>query len=497
MLAVNDVSVRSAEGETLGLVGESGLGQERHAAARCSASCPSPAGSIGGRVAFDGRTCSRLPPSELRALRGARDRDDLPGSDEQPEPGLHGRRARSPRSLRRSSGMSRRAARGARGRAARPRRHPGAGERLRRLSARAERRHAPAGDDRDRDRCRPKLLLADEPTTALDVTIQDQILALLPSCRREYGMAMILVSHDLGVDRADLRLASRSCTPATSSRTPRRPTLFATPSHPYTSALLGRCRRSRARRQRGGRARGDQRPAARARPTCRPAARSRPRCRTRRDACAEVTMELEPAGAGPRRPRARSGESAGDERGAPLLEVTDLVKRFDLRAVARAPRSRRDERSAAAAVDGVSFALARGETLGHRRRVRQRQDDARALPHPADRARRGHDRLRRRRRDARAARGAAAAPAADADGLPGPVLVAQPARDGRRGDRRARARPRRRRPRRERAAHVAELLELVGLPPTVAPTATRASCRGGQRQRVAIARALSPSSPSC
>ncbi len=65
--------------------------------------------------------------------------------------------------------------------------------------ARAQRRHAPARDDRARDRLPPLLILADEPTTNLDVTIQDQILHLLADLRAEREMAMILVSHDLGV----------------------------------------------------------------------------------------------------------------------------------------------------------------------------------------------------------------------------------------------------------------------------------------------------------
>ena len=71
--------------------------------------------------------------------------------------------------------------------------------RARRLSAPVLRRHAPAGDDRDRAACEPKLLIADEPTTALDVTIQAQILDLLREARDALGMALILITHDLGV----------------------------------------------------------------------------------------------------------------------------------------------------------------------------------------------------------------------------------------------------------------------------------------------------------
>jgi peptide/nickel transport system ATP-binding protein len=85
---------------------------------------------------------------------------------------------------------------------------------------------------------RPELLVADEPTTALDVTIQAQILDLLRSLRRETGMALVLISHDLGVvadmvDRVAVMYAGRIVEQAPASR------LFAAPVHPYTQGLLG------------------------------------------------------------------------------------------------------------------------------------------------------------------------------------------------------------------------------------------------------------------
>lgn len=85
--------------------------------------------------------------------------------------------------------------------------------------------------------CAPRLLLADEPTTALDVTIQDQILRLLSSLRTSLGMALILVTHDLGViaqtcDRVAVMYAGRIIEEAAVDD------LFATPAHPYTVALL-------------------------------------------------------------------------------------------------------------------------------------------------------------------------------------------------------------------------------------------------------------------
>ena len=85
--------------------------------------------------------------------------------------------------------------------------------------------------------CKPRLLIADEPTTALDVTIQAQILDLLLRLKRERGMALVLITHDLGVvaevaDRVIVQYAGRQV------ETQRATELFAHPHHPYTAALL-------------------------------------------------------------------------------------------------------------------------------------------------------------------------------------------------------------------------------------------------------------------
>jgi peptide/nickel transport system ATP-binding protein len=86
--------------------------------------------------------------------------------------------------------------------------------------------------------CSPKLLLADEPTTALDVTIQDQILKLLLELRDNFGMSVVLVTHDLGVvaatcDRMAVMYAGRIVETGTVAD------VFARPRHPYTRGLLG------------------------------------------------------------------------------------------------------------------------------------------------------------------------------------------------------------------------------------------------------------------
>jgi len=85
--------------------------------------------------------------------------------------------------------------------------------------------------------CKPRLLIADEPTTALDVTIQAQILELLMQLRREHGMSLVLITHDLGVvaevaDRVIVQYAGRQV------ETQRAESLFRHPHHPYTAALL-------------------------------------------------------------------------------------------------------------------------------------------------------------------------------------------------------------------------------------------------------------------
>ena len=87
--------------------------------------------------------------------------------------------------------------------------------------------------------CDPQLLIADEPTTALDVTVQAQILRLLADLQRDLGLGMLLITHDLGIV-ARVATASRSCTRARWSRARRPRELFADPKHPYTQGLL-RC----------------------------------------------------------------------------------------------------------------------------------------------------------------------------------------------------------------------------------------------------------------
>ncbi len=163
--------------------------------------------------------------------------------------------------------------------------------------------------------CRPELLVADEPTTALDVTVQAQILALVAALQEELGMGVLFVTHDMAVvaelaDRVVVLRRGEKVEEGPSER------LFAAPRHPYTRALLAAVPRL-------GAMRGTDRPA---------------------------RMSEEPA-------RAAEG-AAPAERGAPVLEVRDLTTRFDLRAGLLGRVTRRVH-----AVERVSFDLHAGETL--------------------------------------------------------------------------------------------------------------------------------------
>ena len=119
----------------------------------------------------------------------------------------------------------------------------------RRLSAQAVGRHAPARHDRHGAGLRPALLIADEPTTALDVTIQAQILELLANLRDETGAAIVLITHDIGVvaetcDDVAVMYAGQIVERAPVAR------LLSAPEHPYTVGLLGSIPHIDGRRQR-------------------------------------------------------------------------------------------------------------------------------------------------------------------------------------------------------------------------------------------------------
>jgi peptide/nickel transport system ATP-binding protein len=148
-----------------------------------------------GIVGSTGRDLLQRTLPSCRRLRGG-DRLRVPGSDDSLNPvftwATDCEPLMAPRARRRAAMRARRGA-AARGR------HPRAEAAARQLSARAVRRPAAARDDRDGAGLRPKLLIADEPTTALDVTIQRQILELIAKLQERHRMSVLFISHDLGV----------------------------------------------------------------------------------------------------------------------------------------------------------------------------------------------------------------------------------------------------------------------------------------------------------
>jgi len=285
---VSDLSFQVAEGEILGLVGESGSGKSVTCRALLGL-VPEPGAILAGEVRLDGRDLLGLDPRALREVRGA----EMAMVFQDPMSSLNpvltvGRQITE--TLTQRNGLSRRAARGR------------AVELLDRVGIpAAERRiasypHELSGGMRQRVMIalalagEPRLLLADEPTTALDVTIQDQILFLLREIRSQTGMAIVFVSHDMGViaqtcDRVAVMYAGRLLEVAPADE------LFGLARHPYTRALLEAAPRIGEGRRRGElHAIPGQPPDVAELPAGCPFA---PRCPYAREACASVSMELE------------------------------------------------------------------------------------------------------------------------------------------------------------------------------------------------------------
>jgi oligopeptide/dipeptide ABC transporter ATP-binding protein len=234
--AVDGVSFSLDAGETLALVGESGSGK--------SVTClsivrlvPEPAGRIvGGRVLFAGEDLLRKKPAAMRRVRGQQIAMVLQDPMTSLNPAL---------TIGTQVAEVIRLHQGARGSALRQ----GIIEALRRLripGAEARLRHYPhqlSGGMRQRVSsaiamsCAPRLLIADEPTTSLDVTIQAQYLELLEEVQAQTGVAIILVTHDFGIvaanaDRVAVMYAGKIVEMGSTQQ------VFDTPSHPYTQALL-------------------------------------------------------------------------------------------------------------------------------------------------------------------------------------------------------------------------------------------------------------------
>ncbi|WP_433240791.1 dipeptide ABC transporter ATP-binding protein [Streptosporangium sp. CA-135522] len=233
--ALDDVNLEVGAGQTLGIVGESGSGKTMTALSVMGL-LPSGGGVVGGQILFEGRDLRSLPPEEVRRIRGVRMgmvfQDPLTSLNPTMRIG-----AQVAEPLRVHEGVGKAQAR------------ERAVEILRRVGMpRAEKivddyPHQLSGGMRQRVViamaliCSPRLLIADEPTTALDVTTQRQILELIDDLREEFGMAVILVTHDLGViasraDRVAVMYAGRVVESATTAE------LFRSPRHRYTEALM-------------------------------------------------------------------------------------------------------------------------------------------------------------------------------------------------------------------------------------------------------------------
>ena len=235
LVAVDDVSFEVRKGETLGLVGESGSGKSVTAFSIIRL-VQEPGQITGGRVWFQGRDLMALPENEMRKVRGAGIgfvfQEPMAALNPVMRVGAHIAEALTVHGL-----ASRREARSR------------AIELLRAVRiTNPEQRvddypHQLSGGMRQRVMmaialaCKPPLVIADEPTTALDVTVQAQILELLRDMKREFDLSLLLITHDFGViaetaDRVAVMYRGKIVEQA-----PVRD-IFRNPQHPYTRGLL-------------------------------------------------------------------------------------------------------------------------------------------------------------------------------------------------------------------------------------------------------------------
>ena len=321
--AVRHLNLSLQRGETLALVGESGCGKSTTALSLLRLLAPG--AEVTGRLLFEGRDILQLRPPELRALRGR----EISMIFQEPMTSLnpvHTIGAQIAETLRLHEGLS---ALAARRRAIELLDLVRIPEPQRRID---DHPHKLSGGQRQRVMiamavaCRPRLLVADEPTTALDVTIQAQILELLDGLRRELDMALLLITHDLGVvsqwaDRVAVMFGGEKVEEADTA------TLFAQPGRAYTRGLLGASLH----------------------------AGQVPHSSERR--LPEINTALDPV-TGQRRfelvqPAPRAPQPVVLPTGQPLLQVQALRTAYKGR-----------DGALVNAVDGVSFELRAGETLG-------------------------------------------------------------------------------------------------------------------------------------
>ena len=236
LVAVHDVSFDVAPGETLAIVGESGSGKSVTALSILRL-IPNPPGEIvAGQIVFEGHDLLKMSDAEMLAIRGNRIAMIFQEPMNSLNPALTvGLQVAEP--MRQHRGVSWAAALDGAKALLKKVHIPDAESRLQTYP------HQYSGGMRQRAMiamalaCRPTLLIADEPTTALDVTIQAQILHLIQELKEKLGTAVILITHDLGVvaetaQRVIVMYAGRHVEAATVDD------LFATPLHPYTRGLI-------------------------------------------------------------------------------------------------------------------------------------------------------------------------------------------------------------------------------------------------------------------
>jgi oligopeptide transport system ATP-binding protein len=234
--AVDGISFELKQGETLGIVGESGSGKSV-ANLSLMRLIPNPPGKIvSGSIVFDGRDVLKLSPREVRKLRGKR----IAMIFQDPMTSLNPFMRVSKQLMEVTRLHLGHTKKQAREHAIKMLEHVGIPDARSRVDSYP---HEFSGGMRQRVMiamalsCRPELLIADEPTTALDVTIQAQILELIKSLKAETGASVILITHDLGVvagmtDHIIVMYAGKVFEQATTTE------LFERPGNPYTCGLL-------------------------------------------------------------------------------------------------------------------------------------------------------------------------------------------------------------------------------------------------------------------
>jgi peptide/nickel transport system ATP-binding protein len=373
--AVEGLSYKVRAGEVVALVGESGCGKSVSSLAIMRL-LAQPAGRIvAGRILFQGNNLLELSEDGMREIRGR----DIAMIFQEPMTSLNpvltiGFQIMEPLLIHLGMGME-----AARARAVELLKMVGIPDPERRLD---QYPHQFSGGMRQRVMiaiglaCNPKLIIADEPTTALDVTIQAQILKLMKDLSRDLGIALVVITHNLGVvaryaDRVNVMYSARIAEQGTARE------IFARPLHPYTAGLLRSVPRLDQPRGRKLETIEGMPPNLLDPPA---GCRFAPRCPAKLDACVTAPPPLDEVEAGHWSAciRAREMTDGGAalglqsasldlpaaktlDKAAPLLRVQDLKTHFE---VATGLKALSASRATVRAVDGLSFEVFRGETVG-------------------------------------------------------------------------------------------------------------------------------------